>query len=234
MALWRDLEFVWKSFLRSWRKGWKWWLAGVLTFGVLTSLVLFPNDLKLLRWVQGPEGLEGVEKQISFWGDFLQFNIAWGVVMFAMATMRGDRWLRRAAVAFVLAGVLSGATTRVVKFSAGRARPKTVERLDLQAVSFRGPSTSGKFHGYWSGHTAASVGSAVALVVVLPRVGWVAILFAGTVGWARLYGNHHFPADVLHGATWGVMWGFLVGGGMVKVRKRAEGWGRRFQSTGSK
>lgn len=193
---------------------------GALVLMGLSGLVLFPNDLRWLRWVQGPEGLDGVEAFFSFWGDFLQFNLAWALVLLGVAALRKDRWLRRAALVFFLAGALSGISARVVKFSSGRARPDRVEKEELHWVTFRGPSASPKFHGYFSGHTAASFGSAVALVVVLPRVGWVALGFAAFVGWARLYGNHHFPSDVAHGAIWGTMWGCLVGLGVARVRRR--------------
>jgi undecaprenyl-diphosphatase len=188
---------------------------------VLTGLVLFPNDLKLLKWVWVPEGWDGVEGFFGFWGDFLQFNVGWGIVLLIAGAVRKDRWLRRAAIAFVLAGLLSGATTRVVKMSAGRARPHRAEKHQLHWVTFTGPTTSSKYHSYFSGHTSAALASAVALVIVLPRVGWIAVLFAGAVGWSRLYGGHHFPSDVAHGAIWGVMWGCLVGGGMARVRGRA-------------
>lgn len=185
---------------------------------VITGLVLFPNDLKLLHWIQLPEGLGGVEKFLGFWGDFLQFNVGLGIVLLVAGTLKKDRWLRRGALAFILAASLSGATTRVVKITAGRARPKTVERHDHHYLTFTGPATSGKYHGYWSGHTAAATAGAVVLLVLFPRVGWIAVLFAGAVGWSRMYGNHHFPADVVHGAAWGVMWGCLVGGAVKRGR----------------
>ena len=119
--------------------------------------------------------------------------------------------------------VMSGATTRVVKMTAGRARPRTVEKhIELHYLSFSGPTTSSKFAGYFSGHTSSAMASAVAVAVIFPRVGWIAVLFAGAVGWSRMYGNHHFPTDVVHGAAWGVMWGCLVGAG-VRLGRREEG-----------
>ncbi len=198
------------------------WLGRMLIFFVVTGLLLFPNDSEWLGWVQAAKGWEQTGKFLGFWGDFLQFSVGWGIVLLIAAALAKDRWLRRGALAFVLAGVLSGATARVVKFSMGRARPSTVERLDLPAVTFTGPSVTSKFHGYFSGHTAAAWGSAVALAVIFPRVGWIAVLFAAGVGWSRIYGNHHFPSDVVHGAAWGTIWGCLVGSGMRRVRKRAK------------
>lgn len=221
MALWADLVFVWQRFVKTLRAGWMLWLGRVLTFMVLSGLVLFPNDLKLLEWVQSAEGLEGAERFFGFWGDFLQYSVGVGILLAIAGALKRDKWLRRAAVAFILAGVLSGVTTRVFKMSAGRARPKIVQRDNLPHITFRGPTTSGKYHGYFSGHSSAAVASAVAITVIFPRIGWVLLLFAGAVGWSRLYGNHHFPADVAHGAAWGALWGILVGMG-VKRAKDAE------------
>jgi len=223
MALWADLGFVWRRFVRTARAGWMVWLGRMLTFMVLTGAVLFPNDLKLLHWVQVPEGWDGAQKFFGFWGDFLQFSIGVGIVLLIAGALVKDRWLRRGAIAFVMAGVMSGATTRVVKMTAGRARPRTVEKhIELHYLSFSGPTTSSKFAGYFSGHTSSAMASAVAVAVIFPRVGWIAVLFAGAVGWSRMYGNHHFPTDVVHGAAWGVMWGCLVGAG-VRLGRREEG-----------
>lgn len=224
MVLGRDFRFVWRRFCLAMRVEWKLWLGRILVFFVLSGLVLFPNDLALLSWVRGdePERLERVEKLLGFWGDFLQFNVLVGLLLVWAGSVRKNRWLRRAAMAFLLAGALSGGTARVVKWTTGRARPITVEREELHWVTFTGPSASGKFHGYFSGHTAATWGSAVALLVVFPRFGWLAVVFAAAVGWSRMIGNHHFPSDVVHGAAWGVMWGCLVGGGMRKARGNAK------------
>ena len=218
MELWADLRFVWQRFVKTLKGGWLLWIGRVLTFMVLTGLVLFPNDLRLLDWVQAAEGWKGAEKFFGFWGDFLQFSVGGGILLLIAGALRKDRWLRRAAFAFILAGVLSGVTTRVFKMTSGRARPETVVWKELHYLTFTGPTTSGKFHGYFSGHTSAAAASAVAIAVIYPRVGWVVLFFAGAVGWSRMYGNHHFPADVAHGAAWGVMWGFLVGTGLKEAK----------------
>lgn len=122
MALWADLGFVWRRFVRTARAGWMVWLGRVLTFMVLTGVVLFPNDLKLLHWVQVPEGWDGAQKFFGFWGDFLQFSIGVGIVLLIAGALVKDRWLRRGAIAFVMAGVMSGATTWVGQDD-GRAGP---------------------------------------------------------------------------------------------------------------
>lgn len=219
MVLREDLGFVWRQFVRAARASWMTWLGRVLVFFVISGLFLFPADLSLLRRVQQPEGWSHLEEFLAVWGDFLPFNVGVAILLLLAGVVRRDRWLRRAALAFFLAGALSGLTTRVVKMSAGRARPRTVEKQDLHWVSFKGFTASGKYHGYWSGHTASSMASAVALAVIFPRVGWIAVLFAGAVGWSRIYGNHHFPSDVFHGAMWGVMWGYLAGAGVARAKR---------------
>ena len=233
----RDFLFVWRCFTRTWRRrGRRVWGVTAIVF-LVSGLLLFPLDQALLQWVQGPEApwLEDAEDGLAFWGDFLQFNVTVSAILLVVGWARGDRWLQRLALAFLLGGALSGATSRVVKFSTGRARPKELVKLEKRGqlekegyygVGFTGPTGKSRYHGYFSGHTAASWGSAVVLLVALPRVGWVAVLFAGAVGWSRIYGNHHFPSDVLHGMAWGLAWGYLVGGGMAVVRRRMRLLGR--------
>jgi membrane-associated phospholipid phosphatase len=201
----------------------------VLVVFVVTGAALFPLDLAILEWVRRPESefLEGMAEELGTWGDFVPFNVGLAVVLWVGGWLRGDGRLRRAALAFLLAGALSGGTARVVKVAAGRARPSAVESRGLHWVTFRGPTAEAKFHGYFSGHTAATWGGAVVLAVLYPRVGWLVVVTAGAVGWSRLYGNHHYPTDVVHGAAWGVAWGWLVASGLELAGGGGEREGHR-------
>ena len=208
---------MWGGFARVWRREWFAVLGRVLVIFVVTGVVLFPLDARLLEWVRGEvdPGVKAFAKGLGFWGDFLQFNLGVAGLLYLAGVLRRNPWLRRVALAFLIGGALSGATARIVKFSTGRARPSTVEKQDLHWVTFTGPSIKPGFHGYFSGHTAATWGSAVALAILCPRLGWLAVVFAAGVGWSRMYGNSHFPTDVVHGATWGIAWGWLVAKGLI-------------------
>lgn len=221
MEFGRDLLFLWNQFRRYAVEHWKGWLLWMGLIFLLTGLVCFRMDREWLQWIQTTEGLGSLEKFCDFWGDFLQFSIGFGLILLGIAVWRKDRWLRRGAIAFMLAGILSGVTTRMVKCSVGRARPGVVERENMHWVTFTGPNVKRKYNSYFSGHTATAMASAVALALVVPRIGLVTVLFAMLVGWSRLYGNHHFPSDVIHGAAWGTFWGILVAGGMIGIRRRA-------------
>jgi len=220
----RDLCIVWRTFAGTFRGAGMKVLGRVLVFFVLSGVVLFPLDLVILEWVRSPDigGLERAEEFLDFWGDFLPFNVGITAVLLAVGWMRRDPWVRRAAFAFLLAGILSGATARLFKFSTGRARPSAVEDRARHWVSFEGPSLKASYHGYFSGHTAATWGSATAIFILCPRFGGIALLFAGAVGWSRLYGNHHFPSDVAHGAACGVAWGWLVARDLALLKKRRQ------------
>lgn len=232
MELGRDALFLWNQFRRNATEKWKVWLLRAVLVFVLTGLVCFRMDQEWLQWVQTAEGLGSLEEFFDFWGDFLQFTVGFGLLLLGFAVWRRDRWLRRGAIAFMVAGALSGATTLMVKCSVGRARPPVVERDSVHWVTFTGPSVNRKYNSYFSGHTSAAMASAVALALIAPKVGIVTVVFAVLVGWSRLYGNHHFPTDVIHGAAWGVLWGFLVAGGVLGMRKRAKVFQRRASGSG--
>lgn len=64
-------------------------------------------------------------------------------------------------------------------------------------------------HSFPSGHTAASFTFATALALKNKKAGTIAFVLAFLMGLSRLYLFVHFPTDVLAGALFGMLFGWL-------------------------
>lgn len=208
-AAWTEVWDNYKINLRE--RGWI-VLFAYLIFTAVTWPLIFPNDRKWLDIIRadGGETYAWLEDFFATAGDFFWFNILWAFVFCLYAIFRKRRNWYRIALVFLIGGALSGGVSRVVKMTAGRARPSKTDKSELTYKSFIGPNKKAKTHGYPSGHAAGSMGSAAAIMVYAPKVGWPALIFATATTCSRMYGNHHFPMDSLHGAAMGVASGYLA------------------------
>lgn len=181
-------------------------------FITLTWPLLFPNDRKLLNIIRADDGktFSKIEDFLAVAGDFFWFNLIWTLALILWGLWRKKKAWLRIALIFLIGGTFSGITSRVIKMTAGRARPSMTDKSDLTYRSFIGPNKKAKTHGYPSGHAAASMGSATALLRCAPQIGIPATAFASIVTYSRMYGNHHFPMDSIHGAAMGIAAGYLA------------------------
>jgi undecaprenyl-diphosphatase len=62
-----------------------------------------------------------------------------------------------------------------------------------------------------SGHTAVAWGLSFAVWLHERRIGWVFLLGAFAVGLGRVWGNVHFPVDVLGGVAIGILVAKIIG-----------------------
>jgi membrane-associated phospholipid phosphatase len=102
---------------------------------------------------------------------------------------------------------------QVVKALTGRARPSTLKKMELaeSAYHFDGFRLDGAWRAYPSGHSAAVWASCVALGLRYRKVMVPMLIFGVIAAWARMYGNYHWPTDVLHGAALGAVFGWFWG-----------------------
>ncbi len=198
-------------------------------FVVFTWLVFGWFDELLLKWVQGRdlsdnlnakwvrsleqeqwfERCRWLHKYTKF--EWLNLSLALGFLIVGFLKAKSE-W-RRIGLAILLAGGLAGLLGQTLKTVTGRPRPSTLikDEMAQNAYDFRGPTLEGGWRGYPSGHSAAAWGSCVALAYRRRKWAIPLILIAVLVSWSRMYGNYHWPTDVLHGSGLGAVFGWFWG-----------------------
>ncbi len=154
-----------------------------------------PPDDPLLGWA----------RMVRTFGAFTDV-LTWSTVLYLAGRLSGrERW-RRAGVACLLAASLAGILSNLVRPTLGRARP------DANAGVFvvRGPTMTPSWQSLPSGHTATSTGGAVALVVLAPPLGALALTEAVLVGASSVRLNRHWLSDVVGGFGLGITAGVFV------------------------
>ncbi len=126
--------------------------------------------------------------------------------------IKHDKKLKQDALFMGAAFLASSLVTQSAKRIIDRPRPfekySFIVKRDDEAGGLSFPS----------GHTSAAFCTATSLSLRYPK--WYVIapayLFAGSVGWARMYQGVHYPSDVLAGA--------LVGAGSAWVSYKIQKW----------
>ena len=161
--------------------------------------------------------------QDARWRDFMNWvsrlgdwpgHIVLGLALIGVAYWRGSqRWMRIFA-AMILACALAGVATRVVKISAGRARPSVQSE-----AGWNGPRLSSRFHSFPSGHTAASTAFFATLAFVRWRIGAPLLFVPILIAFSRMYVAAHYLSDVVSAAIIGVVAAYVVvGWRLLRIR----------------
>lgn len=117
------------------------------------------------------------------------------------------------AVVFVAALILIvDQTTNLFKDTFMRFRPCFTQ--ELEGVMRLVKSYCGGRYSFFSGHSSNSFALAVFLGILLkPYIKFLLpfmLVWAGFVAYSRVYIGVHFPLDIVCGALWGSMWGYLL------------------------
>ncbi len=123
-----------------------------------------------------------------------------------------DKQLKQDALYMGVAFIGSSVITQSVKRLTKRARP-----FETYSFIVKRDDESGGY-SFPSGHTSAAFCTATSVALRYRKWYFVApaYLFAGSVGWARMYQGVHYPSDVLAGA--------VVGSGAAWLSWKAEKW----------
>jgi len=180
--------------------------AAVLVAGLLAW------DQTVLEAVRRGDGgfLHGVAGALSFYGDF-PWLLGAGLLGLAVAWFAGNRPWSRIFTAMILASVMAGLLSNVIKLGAGRVRPRVEEVAHGWYGAIHGDqwvSLQHSFQAFPSSHAACAFGFFVPLFLV--RRGWGAagLAMAAAIGWSRIQLNAHHVSDVAAGALLGLLAGW--------------------------
>jgi len=139
------------------------------------------------------------------------FNIAAPLGVFTAGLIKHDKQLQKDAAYMVGGFLVSSIVTQGVKRIVKRDRPY-ITYSDIHKLD------AGGGYSFPSGHTSAAFSTATSLSLLYPK--WYVIapayLYAGLVGYSRIYEGVHYPSDVLVGA--------IVGAGGGWLSYKAEKW----------
>lgn len=176
-----------------------------------TSLHAQNADVRLLRHIYSSETLPA-DPFFQFISDSHVYVIAGTpLVMGATALLTQNKQLLDQTIELGAASALNLGMTYLLKYSVNRDRPYTTYPDILPKSEDGSPS-------FPSGHTSSSFATATSLSLLYPK--WYVIapsfIWAGSVGFSRVYLGAHYPSDVLAGA--------LVGMGSAWLTHRANQW----------
>jgi membrane-associated phospholipid phosphatase len=178
------------------------WLIGALIVAIMIAAAFyFDNTAANFMATHQSRGMRVFMEKVSRFGDWPE-HVLVGLLLMAIAQWRGDKKWTRTILAALIALSISGLTGRVIKISAGRARPSVkTEHM------WNGPRVSGsKYHSFPSGHVDASVGFFAVLLFARRRIGVACLPIPMLICFSRLYLGAHYLSDVVCAA----MLGFLV------------------------
>lgn len=218
-----------KDLRKSWNYTWqflkrqRWTILISFLAVVLIGLFIHPHDEDLLAVIQARgkgwnHGLQDFASQVNFWCDFGQLNVICFLGIWIFGYLRRLRWVQRLAFASFMAAVLAGITCNALRLTTGRPRPY----VDVMDGFYWLPGTTKgwDYHSFPSGHTSTAFGTSVPVATAGGIYAAPALLIGGSVGWARMYKNKHYPTDVLIGAYFGIVFGIASGWQLHRVRRR--------------
>ena len=134
------------------------------------------------------------------------------LIMAAFIYIKSKSWKITAVIAFLLSIAMSGLITNLVKYFVARPRPIHNEAWEgtIHAIEKYSTSTS-----FFSSHSATTFTMAVFFFLFVSRnklnniYGYLALIWATTVAYSRIYLAKHFPVDVTVGILFGILMGIV-------------------------
>lgn len=154
------------------------------------------NTLIDIQQTRTPEQT-GFFRFISNSNNYVDIGVPAGLLV--AGAIRNDKGMRENAAFVASSTALSFGMTFLLKHLVKRPRP-FVQNVHIVPV-YRAADTS-----FPSGHTSTAMSTVTALSMAYPK--WYVIapafLWAGTVGYSRMYLGVHYPTDVIGGTAVGV------------------------------
>jgi len=179
--------------------------ATVIIFCIISYLFA---DLQTASWFHARENtlLYKVFEKITLLGDSLGYLIG-GALLYAV--FRNNTPFRAFSGLFLFATVaVSGLSADLVKYLAGRARPRLYFNEQLYGFNFF------RWEHAWtsfpSGHSATAFSVAILLALIYPRWRFAALFGALLIAFSRLVLAQHYISDVIAGSFLGIVSSMLL------------------------
>ncbi|MBU0677480.1 MAG: phosphatase PAP2 family protein [Verrucomicrobia bacterium] len=203
----------------AWKFTWdnRWKMIIVALAAGLVGLKLHSYDAAAYRafgWDRTVVWFE-LSRSLREWGRFMDV-LFFAFALFGAYLLTDCKRFRRAALACLLAGIVSGITVNVFRAGTGRPRPST-ELPDR----FHGPTTKYKMQSFPSGHVAASTAGMTALAFAMPSLAVVALGSSASLAWSSVYTHAHHPTDIFFGLLLGLSIGVPFGAA-ARIMERRE------------
>jgi len=159
-------------------------------------------DFRLEQWINGPAGhhpaLDSLMVHAASWGEaiFIALVVGW----FLIGWVRGFPDDRRGAITALIGAGVGLLINQVIGHAWARPRPFVTHPGQVHVLL--GHSVDASFP---SDHAVAAFAISVVLVAVHRKAGFLALLFAALLSYARVYVGDHYPGDVLTGACIGTL-----------------------------
>jgi undecaprenyl-diphosphatase len=180
-------------------------------------------DYRLEQWINGPAGdhasLDWIMRHISTWSEpaFIALIVVW----FLIGWLKGLPRDRQGAITAAIAAGGALLVNLVIHSIWDRPRPFVAHPNTVHVLLSHVADAS-----FPSDHASPSFAIAVALLFVHRRLGWLAVLGAVALGYARIYCGDHYPGDILAGAIVGTAVASLLSvwlaGFMAELRRLAD------------
>lgn len=184
----------------------------LLTFWALllfiTSLYAQGPDLNILKGINGPisPGADKSWRFITKKAIYVDAAVPAGLLIAGFVNHDDD--LKISGLQAGASILVAGGSTFLLKKVFGRTRPYIAHPDVITVKEFPGPTDA----SFPSGHTSFAFAAATSLSLAVPK--WYVIapsfLYAGAVGYSRMYLGVHYPSDVLGGAVVGVGSAYLT------------------------
>jgi len=168
---------------------------------VLALIGAFFLDPFVVAWVNAhvsPQWKRAMEF-VTWVGDWPSHAIAGAVGIGIAFAAKSKVWVR-IFLAMLLALALAGVASRLVKITAGRARP-----LVSTQRQWSGPRFSSNYNAFPSGHTASTTAFFVALLLRRKKIGAALLPIPILIALSRILLNAHYLSDVTFAAILGVL-----------------------------